>query len=163
MLHNLSITDRSDYLLKKNVTKLKRLSTKTKHKEEQEFILPSELENQDKDKIIVNKINSKINPAASIMLEENSAYDFDDLPNHKNVHSNSNSSVASCRKRLSTTQSIKFLSRKDLLHYTKNIPVKVDTTISTELTIQLTPNLVTFLDNFDQRWRSLVMQDVSKK
>lgn len=129
MLHNLSITDRSDYLLKKHVIKPQRLSIKTKHKEDQECILPSELENQRKYKNIVNDAHSKINAHSPITLEENSAYDFGDLPNNKSVYSNTNSSVARCGKRLST-QSIKFLSRKDLLNYTKTIPVKVDTTIS---------------------------------
>jgi hypothetical protein len=129
MLHNLSITDRSDYLLKKHVIKPQHLSIKTKHKGDQECILPSELENQRKYKSIVNDAHSKINAHSPRSLEENSAYDFGDLPNNKSVYSNTNSSVARCGKRLST-QSIKFLSRKDLLNYTKTIPVKVDTTIS---------------------------------
>ena len=139
MLANLSTVDTADYVTRKSINNVKQSYGKKRKKKISKPYVHHVNNNDNNDNDHNNKTsNDNTNvqqPSTTSIEEENSAYDFD---NHT-INNVNNSAILPSQhhhhqqQQLSSIldqQSINFLSRKDLLHYTKSIPIKVDTTIS---------------------------------
>lgn len=142
MLANLSTVDTADYVTRKSINNVKQSYGRKRKKKISKPYVHHVNNNDNNDNDHNNKTsNDNTNgqqPSTTSIEEENSAYDFDNhtinnvnnsaiLPSQHHLHQQQQQQQLSS---ILDQQSINFLSRKDLLHYTKSIPIKVDATIS---------------------------------
>ena len=146
MLANLSTVDTADYVTRKSIINVKQSYGKKRKKKISKPYVHHVNNNDNNDNDHNNKTsNDNTNgqqPSTTSIEEENSAYDFDNhtinnlnnsaiLPSqHHRHHQQQQQQQQQQLSSILDQQSVNFLSRKDLLHYTKSIPIKVDATIS---------------------------------